>query len=151
MKPSSGEFRFHHLGLAVKQPKKALAFLRAQGFEIGHSVFDPLQGVNLIWCSHATMPAVEVVYQTATEGPLNSMLAERTEFFYHICYAVEDLPDTVDVLKQQGLRMICVSEEKPSVLFKGQAVCFYYIPGFGLIEFVCPIKNQRLPASAQNE
>jgi methylmalonyl-CoA/ethylmalonyl-CoA epimerase len=149
MIPIVQEYRFHHLGLAVKRPQKALAFLKAQGYRIVDQVFDPLQRVNLVWCMHATMPAVEVIYQTGAEGPLNAVLAERTESFYHTCYAVEDMGASVENLKQHGLRVVCVSEKKPSVLFAGQAVSFHYIPGFGLIEFVCPIKKKTELKNAQ--
>jgi hypothetical protein len=138
--------RFHHLGLAVKSAAKAVKLLELQGYAVGEPVFDPLQGVNLIWCTHESMPAVEIIYQTAERGPLDSILAGKSESIYHLCYAVEDTSGAIKSLTDSGLRVICVSPEKPSTLFAGQNVSFHYVGGFGLIEFVSPT-TQAHPAT----
>ena len=59
---------FHHLGLAVKEPKTAETFLTGLGYSIGETVFDPLQNVNLSMCSHLTMPDVEIIFPAGSEG-----------------------------------------------------------------------------------
>jgi hypothetical protein len=133
--------KFHHLGLAVEGPEQALVFLAGQGYQVGETVFDPEQNVNLIWCTHPTMPTVEVIYQSDPKGPLESVLRNRRESFYHVCYAVQDVPNVIASLKNLGLRVICVAGQKPSVLFQGQTVGFYYVSGFGLVELVCPVKE----------
>src|SRR5438094_83015 len=119
--------QFHHLGLAVAEPTKAVSLLTSLGYTLGDRVFDPGQGVHLIWCSHLTMPHVEVIYQTQAGGPLDSILIGRNESIYHICFAAEDVKTTLAEWKGLGLRVICVSAQKPSVLFANQAVSFYYV------------------------
>jgi hypothetical protein len=148
MKPLPFNCRFHHLGLAVRAPEKAVALLEAQGYAAGEPVFDPLQGVHLIWCTHDTMPAVEIIYQTAAGGPLDAVLAGKSEAIYHVCYAVEDAGGAIESLTAKGLRVICVSPEKPSTLFAGQSVSFHYVGGFGLIELVNPTKQLQVAANS---
>ena len=143
MNPLLVNCRFHHFGLAVRAANKAVALLEAQGYSVGEPVFDPLQGVHLIWCTHESMPAVEIIYQTAERGPLDSVLAGKSESIYHVCYAVDDTSGAIKTLTASGLRVICVSPEKPSTLFAGQNVSFHYVGGFGLIEFVSPITQAR--------
>ena len=62
---------FHHLGLAVTRPGEAVGFLQGLGYDAGEAVRDPLQNVDLIWCTHPQMPAVEVIASTGTPGPLD--------------------------------------------------------------------------------
>lgn len=137
----SDRIQFHHLGLAVKHPEKAAAFLSNLGYIRGEAVYDPAQGVHLIWCSHPAMPAVEIIYQTAARGPLDSVLSKREELIYHVCYAVDDIAGAVEALMSAGTRMTNVSEEKPSALFAGQSVSFYYTAAIGLIEFLAPTRK----------
>jgi hypothetical protein len=84
------------------------------------------------------MPAVEIIYQTADRGPLDSVLSGKNELIYHLCYSVDNTDAAIESLTAAGLRVICVSPEKPATLFAGQNVSFHYVGGFGLIEFVSP-------------
>ena len=70
---------FHHFGLAVSKPEKAINFLQNMGYKIGEQVFDELQNVNLIMCSGNEMPDVELIFPADTKGPLDKMLTDRNE------------------------------------------------------------------------
>lgn len=129
---------FHHFGLAVKFPDKAVNFLRGLGYEIGHTVRDDLQNVNLIFCSSESMPAVEVIFPTETEGPLTSLLKFNTEMIYHICYETSNLDRTLSAIKSDRNRVICVSPPKTAVLFSERKVSFYKISGLGIVEILEP-------------
>ena len=61
MKNSFG-LTFHHLGLAVRTPEKALLFLSGLGYTNGPKIYDEYQEVNLIFCDHHDMPDVEIIY-----------------------------------------------------------------------------------------
>ena len=132
------ELRFHHVGLATRQPDISLSFLQGLGYTPGTKTFDPEQNVNLVLCKHAHMPDMEVVYPTDSPGPLDVVLASGGESFYHFCYEVSDLSASLSLLKSAGHRVVCVAPRKPAILFGGRFVSFYRIKGFGLIELLEP-------------
>ena len=128
---------FHHFGLAVKDPHKAISFLALIGYEIGDSVYDPKQKAILQLCVSDKMPAVELVYAKKTDNsPLKSILKTNDELCYHYCYSTENIENTVQILKQHSLKAICISKPKPAILFNNRNVAFYYIRGFGIIELL---------------
>lgn len=127
---------FHHLGLAVRVPDRATAFLQALGYTIGPRVRDALQNVHLSLCEHPTMPRVEVVWPTETEGPLTSILRVSAELVYHMCYETDDVEGTIRAMGRLVGAVRCVSPPKPAVLFGGRRVSFYLVPGVGLVELL---------------
>jgi methylmalonyl-CoA/ethylmalonyl-CoA epimerase len=131
--------RFHHLGLAVKAPRPAEVFLRAQGYALGAWVHDPVQRVDLSFCIHPAEPAVEVICPSKgdEDGPLRTILRTSDSLIYHACYQTGDLDGTLRAIHAQGLRALPVSTRKPAVLFGGKEVSFYMVQGIGLVEFLC--------------
>ena len=127
---------FHHLGLAVSDVPAALKVLRGLGFECGEEIHDPLQEVRLVWCQHATMPAVELVAPTEAPGPIDNILEYSSELIYHTCYEAANIEESVSANKGDGIRVLPVASPKPAVLFGGRRVGFYQLRGFGLIEIV---------------
>lgn len=127
---------FHHFGLAVRDSAAALEVLAGMNYECGEQIYDPLQNVNLIWCRHDEMPAIELVSPADSPGPLDGILSDRPELIYHLCFSASDLSAAVDAIKKSGIRVLPVSPPKPAVLFGGRKVGFYMIKGFGLIEVV---------------
>jgi len=128
---------FHHFGLATRDAAQTAGVLEQLGYAIGEPVFDPLQNVNLLWCEHDAMPAVEVVYPSADEqGPLQPYLADHSEMIYHLCYVAPDLDAAVTSVQESGVRLLTVSEPKPAILFGGKRVGFYMARGLGLIEIL---------------
>lgn len=131
--------RFHHLGLAARDPERAAAFVRLSGYEVGPSIFDPLQRVNLRWCVREGQPAVEIVSPADADGPLAGVLASNPSSFYHLCYETEGASDdTVVAMRAQGMRTVTVVPPTPAVLFGGRRVSFHVVHGFGLIELLEP-------------
>jgi catechol 2,3-dioxygenase-like lactoylglutathione lyase family enzyme len=135
--PTHSYFRFHHFGLAVRRPQEAMTFLTALGFRLGESLLDPNQNVHLIMATHATEPAVEIIYPGDTKGPVSSLGEKHTSgIIYHVCYETDDLPAALAGLENAGLRVLCVSPPTPAPLFGGRPVSFYNVTGIGLIEIL---------------
>lgn len=130
------DLKFHHLGLAVKNPEPALCFLSSLGYEQTLPVHDELQEVNLVMCMSSTMPAIEVIFATSARSPLESILKQNDARVYHLCYETDSLETVLEELRAKGHNLYCVSPRKPAVLFTGRYVSFYYIKGFGLIEIL---------------
>jgi methylmalonyl-CoA/ethylmalonyl-CoA epimerase len=130
-------FRFHHFGLAATRLEPAASALAALGYDVGERVHDPLQDVDLAWCTHAGFPSVEIVLPVSANGPLAQVLAQRESSFYHLCFEAEGLlEDAVAGLRESGLRVLPVREPRPALLFGGRRVSFQLIHGFGLVELL---------------
>jgi methylmalonyl-CoA/ethylmalonyl-CoA epimerase len=128
---------FHHLGLAVRKPEPATQFLEGLGYAVGATLYDPAQNVNLIMCTHATQPAVEIIYPAEGKGPVDTYVKRQASgIVYHSCYVTDDLAQTLARFKDAGIRALCVSAPKPAVLFGGRMVSFYDVLGMGLIEII---------------
>ncbi len=128
---------FHHLGLAVRRPREATIFLSNLGYQLGETVFDSRQNVNLQMGTHATEPTVEIIWPGDTPGPLEGMLQRHLAgLVYHICYVTDDLTAALAEFENAGLRVVCVSPPKPAPLFGGCPVSFYNVIGIGLMEIL---------------
>jgi methylmalonyl-CoA/ethylmalonyl-CoA epimerase len=129
-------FTFHHLGLAARRQDSARRFAEALGYQVGKTVLDPLQNVELAMCTHTRMPALEIVTPAATPGPLGQLLRSSTELVYHLCYEVPHLDTALEAIRGTIGTPRCVSEPKPAVLFDGRRVAFYLMSGCGLVELL---------------
>jgi methylmalonyl-CoA/ethylmalonyl-CoA epimerase len=130
---------FHHLGLAVAKPAPAIQFLGGLGYNFGPEVYDPLQNVRLMMCTHSSSPAVEIIAPKSAEdkGPVSELIRKnRFGLIYHSCFETADLAVTLAAWEEKGLRTVCVSAPKPAVLFDGRKVSFYMVNGAGLIELL---------------
>ena len=129
--------KFHHLGLAVRKPEPAMAFLAAQGYRIGETLFDQEQNVNAAIGTHETEPAVEIIWPGHTPGPIDRLVQRHAAgIIYHLCYETKDLAGALAGLELAGLNVICVSPPKPAPLFGGRRVSFYNLVGIGLVEIL---------------
>jgi methylmalonyl-CoA/ethylmalonyl-CoA epimerase len=133
--------KFHHLGLATRKRDRAVAFVSTLGYEIGESIFDPLQDVQLTMCIHRTDPAIEVISPASTNGPIHGLTQSHPAgIIYHPCYETDDLPAALHALEKS--QVICISPPKPAPLFHGLHVSFYNVPGVGLIEILEKIRKE---------
>jgi methylmalonyl-CoA/ethylmalonyl-CoA epimerase len=131
------KMKFHHFGLAARDPEQAAKFVQLSGYSCGAPVFDPLQNVFLRWCEKQGEPSVEIVSPAGADGPLVNILAAQTSCFYHLCYeTIMDSGSIVESMRESGLRVITVASPKPAVIFQGRNVSFYLVHGFGLIELL---------------
>jgi methylmalonyl-CoA/ethylmalonyl-CoA epimerase len=138
LSPNKWGLRFHHLGLAVRDPEPAAHFLATLGYQIGRMMFDPLQNVNLGMCTHDQMPDVEIICPAEGQGPLDKLLAVQKEgLVYHICYVSKDLARSLEAIESdENVRLYIISPPKAAVLFGGKRVSFYLVDGMGLIEII---------------
>jgi methylmalonyl-CoA/ethylmalonyl-CoA epimerase len=128
--------RFHHLGLAVKEPEDALRLLMGMGYKVAVTVRDPLQNVNLALCTRRGMPAIEIISATETPGPLAEILKSNASRIYHICYESKNLERSLNAMEREGNRVLLISPPKPAALFGGRHVSFHLVSGFGMIEIL---------------
>jgi methylmalonyl-CoA/ethylmalonyl-CoA epimerase len=134
---SNSHLSFHHFGLAVRRPDEARKFVAVLGYQPGEPVFDPAQNVHLQLCTHASHPAVEIIWPGGAGGPVDKLAQRHTAgVIYHLCYETDNLSAALAGLEAAGLPAICISPPKPAPLFGGRPVSFYNVVGMGLVEIL---------------
>jgi methylmalonyl-CoA/ethylmalonyl-CoA epimerase len=134
---------FHHIGIAVSDFKKIIAYYKLLGYkEFNKAVVrDELQMVDLMLLTHDVHPDIELVKPFSNQSPVKNYLKNNDTSIYHFCYEVDSFAETFDNLKKE-FRVFNVSKPKPAILFDNRLVTFYYIHEVGLIELLCnPPKN----------
>lgn len=134
---TNSHLKFHHLGVAVRQPAEAENFLSLLGYRLGEAVFDPGQNVHLKMCVHEAEPAVEIIWPSKTKGPIHKLTDRHAAgIIYHACYETNNLAAALAQFAEAGLRAVCISPPTPAPLFGGRKVSFYNIIGMGLVEIL---------------
>ena len=108
----------------------------ALGYDIGSVVYDAEQNVNLIMCTAANMPDVEIVLPGTGPGPIDNIVQRQDGQIYHMCYTTANAAESIAAIEAAGNRAICVAPQEPAILFDGKLVSFYMIPGVGVIELI---------------
>lgn len=127
------QIKFHHFGVAVNNFRTNTNFYKSLGYEISEIVIDPLQKVELKFCSSEKFPDVELIKPISNRSPVISYVKPNQGNIYHICYEVNNIKTDIKRIINNH-RAHCVSEPKPAILFNSRLVAFYYIHGIGLVE-----------------
>ena len=128
--------KFHHFGLAVREPASAFRYLAALGYSEGAAAFDPLQRVHVAMRHHAEMPDVEIIWPGAGPSPIDNLLRRDGTLIYHLCYTAADAKRALAGLAAAGLDVLTISAAQPAVLFGGRHVSFHSVDQVCLIELI---------------
>ena len=128
------DFKFHHIGVAVKEIDATASVYEQGGYKRSSSIIDPVQNVNICWLTKEGMPIVELLAPVDELSPVNKTLEKNGVAPYHTCYVVESIEDALAELRKQ--KYIMVSKPAKAVAFSGSRVCFFYNKNVGLIELV---------------
>ncbi len=127
--------KIHHYGLATKSIEKSIKPFLALGYEIcSETIFDPLQGVNLLFLKNENDHIIELVEAAQDENPVSKIIAKSGTSLYHICYEIDDFDNKIVELKKQ--RFAQILPPTPALAFNGRRICFLYNPSLGLIELL---------------
>lgn len=127
-------FKFHHIGVAVKDLDATAVVYEQGGYKRSASIFDPIQNVNICWLTKVGMPTVELLAPVNEMSPVNKTLEKNGVTPYHTCYVVENIEESVAQLRKQ--KYVLVSKLAEAVAFCGSRVCFLFNKNVGLIELV---------------
>ena len=98
----------HHVAFVVADLDIALEGQRAFGFEQSERFTLEEQGVEV-----ATLPAggswIELIRPLDPEGAIARFLTKRGEGFHHVAYAVPDIDEALQQLREAGIRLIDAS------------------------------------------
>lgn len=127
---------FNHLGLAVRNPRRAEQFVVSLGYELREPCHDPLQRVNARLAVHATMPDIEIIWPGEDDSPIDRILDRVDSGIYHSCYDTPSIASTLTSLEAAGIRHLVVAEPTPGIMFDNRLVAFVQVVGFGLLELI---------------
>ncbi|MBR3449821.1 MAG: VOC family protein [Bacteroidales bacterium] len=127
-------FRFHHIGIAVKDLDATASVYEQGGYRRSVSVYDPVQNVNICWLTKGDSPIVELLAPINELSPINKTLEKVGVSPYHCCYIVDNLENAILELRKQ--KYVLVSKPVEAVAFCGSRVCFLFNKNIGLIELV---------------
>lgn len=127
-------FKFHHIGVAVKDIDKTAAMYEDGGYEMSDIIFDPVQNVNICWLTKDDMPTVELLEPVDESSPVCKTLEKNGVTPYHTCYVVDNIDDAVADLRKQ--KYVLVSKPVEAVAIHNCKVAFLHNRHVGLIELV---------------
>ena len=98
----SGIVRIEHLGIAVQDARRRLAFWAdALGLEVEHVERVDAEGVRT-WFLPVGESHIELLEPVGDDGPVARALARRGEGIHHVCLRVGDLDRTLARLERGG-------------------------------------------------
>lgn len=125
---------FHHIGVAVKSIEATSGVYEEAGYVKSEVVFDPVQHVNICWLSKPGMPLIELLEPVGVMSPVNKVLEKNGVCPYHICYLVDDIEESVKMLRKKKYIVVCNPVEAPAI--HHSKVAFLFNKHVGLIELV---------------
>lgn len=128
------DFRFHHIGVAVKDIVQTARAYENGGYQKSDVIFDPVQNVNICWLTKEGMPTVELLAPVDEQSPVCKILEKNGVTPYHTCYVVDDIDLAVADLRKQ--KYVQVSRPAEAVAIHNCRVVFMHNRHVGLIELV---------------
>lgn len=97
--------KIDHLGIAVKSLNAAKAIYEKLGLQISPEETVAAEQVRLVMVPVGES-RLELLEPTGESSTIAKFIAKRGEGLHHICLRVPDLPQMVNRLKTQGVRLV---------------------------------------------
>ena len=113
--------RIAHIGIAVQSMDALRPFLR-DVLQMPEVPLDESDGARILGLS-AGESLVELLEATAPDSPIGKFVARRGPGIHHVCFAVEDLDQTLERCRRAGVRLI---DETPRIGAEGKRIAFLH-------------------------
>ncbi|HEY8795377.1 MAG TPA: methylmalonyl-CoA epimerase [Gemmatimonadaceae bacterium] len=113
--------RIAHIGIAVRAIDEMLPFYRDL-IGLDEHPLENSDGARIAGLA-AGPQLVELLEPHSPESPIAKFLARRGPGIHHICFAVEDLDDTLARCRDKGVRLI---DETPRMGADGKRIAFLH-------------------------
>jgi methylmalonyl-CoA/ethylmalonyl-CoA epimerase len=113
--------RIAHVGIAVRALDEILPFYRDL-LGLPEVPLDDADGARIAGLA-AGDSLVELLESHSADGPIGRFLAKRGPGIHHICFAVDDLNDTLARCRAAGVRLI---DETPRLGADGKRIAFLH-------------------------
>ena len=127
--------RLAHIGIAVRDLEALTPFYRdVLGMDV--VPLDDMDGSSIDgFCAGESL--VELLKPAIDDSPVGKFIAKRGPGIHHVCFAVDDLPATLERCRAAGIRLI---DESPRPGAEGKPIAFLHPSSTGgvLIELTEP-------------
>lgn len=132
----------YHIAIAVKDLEAAeKLYTKAVGLKVTHRETVEDQGVKAVMLKPESSEgtAVELLEPVNEESPISKFIDKKGEGIHHICFYVDDLEASLQVLKDEGMRLI---DEKPRIGADNMKVAFVHPKSFnGVLVELAEVKK----------
>ena len=118
---SSRGTRIAHIGIAVDSLRALLPFYR-DVLGMPEVPLDDADGARIAGLD-AGGPLVELLESETPASPIGRFVAKRGPGIHHVCFAVDDLEETLDRCRRAGVRLI---DETPRIGAEGKRIAFLH-------------------------
>lgn len=126
--------KFHHIGMAVTSIDKTKPLLLAMGYCVSDTVIEPVQKVYVAYARKEGFPTIELLEPLDDTSPVKGILKKNGNTPYHVCYAVENIQDTIKEMRKEGFRPL--GRPVPGHGLNDALMVFLYNMHFGLIQIM---------------
>jgi methylmalonyl-CoA/ethylmalonyl-CoA epimerase len=113
--------RIAHIGIAVRRLDELVPFYR-DVLGMPESPLDDADGAHIVGLA-AGESLVELLEADTSESPIGRFLAKRGPGIHHVCFAVDDLDQTLDRCRAAGIRLI---DDTPRIGAEGKRIAFLH-------------------------
>jgi methylmalonyl-CoA/ethylmalonyl-CoA epimerase len=113
--------RIAHVGIAVQALDSILPFYRDL-LGLPEVPLDDADGARIAGLQ-AGESLVELLEAQSSDSPIGKFVARRGPGIHHICFAVDDLDDTLERCRRMGVRLI---DETPRPGAEGKRIAFLH-------------------------
>ena len=118
---SSRGTRIAHIGIAVDSLHALLPFYR-DVLGMPEVPLDDADGARIAGLD-AGGPLVELLESETPSSPIGRFVAKRGPGIHHVCFAVDDLEETLERCRRAGVRLI---DETPRIGAEGKRIAFLH-------------------------
>lgn len=114
--------RIDHVGIAVKSLDEAVKFYNSIGVTPYHYEEVESQKVKVAFIKVGESN-IELLEPTSPESPIAKFLEKKGEGIHHIAYEVEDIKESLALLKSQGCQLI---DNEPKIGAHNKLIAFVH-------------------------
>ncbi|MEC9491417.1 methylmalonyl-CoA epimerase [Flexistipes sp.] len=114
--------KIDHIGIAVKSLEEAVRFYETLGVNVESYEEVPSQKVKVAFIKLGDSN-VELLEPTSEDSPVAKFLDKKGEGIHHLCYEVNDVSESLDIMKKDGMKLI---NEEPIKGAHGKLVAFVH-------------------------
>lgn len=129
------KIKFHHYGLLVGDIEESIKKFQLFNYNLIIKDSDPLQEANLAIIENKNS-RIELVSPHESNSSLKSLLNNKKDTGYHLCYSVDNLEKYESLMKKHGAIFKKITKTKPAKIFNYKMVTFYYVDSMGIIEIL---------------
>lgn len=121
MSAASRGTRIAHIGIAVDALDRILPLYR-DVLGLPEAPLDDADGARIAGL-RAGASLVELLEAQRPDSPIGKFIARRGPGIHHVCFAVDDLPGTLERCRKAGIKLI---DETPRIGAEGKRIAFLH-------------------------